>query len=59
MSKQHYYFHAGKGGVGKSTTSALSALHLARTGQNVLLVSLDPAHNQADIFDTDFSDKPI
>lgn len=58
MSEQHYYFHAGKGGVGKSTTSSLTSLHLARSGRNVLLVSLDPAHNQADIFDTDFSDKP-
>ncbi|WP_319542021.1 ArsA family ATPase [uncultured Pseudodesulfovibrio sp.] len=59
MSNQQYYFHAGKGGVGKSTTSSLSALHLARTGKNVLLVSLDPAHNQADIFDTRFSGKPV
>ncbi|MCJ2164817.1 MULTISPECIES: ArsA family ATPase [unclassified Pseudodesulfovibrio] len=59
MSHQHYYFHAGKGGVGKSTTSTLSALHLANTGRRVLLVSLDPAHNQADIFDTDFTGKPI
>nr|WP_287412451.1 ArsA family ATPase [Pseudodesulfovibrio sp.] len=59
MSNQHYYFHAGKGGVGKSTTSSLSALHLARTGKKVLLVSLDPAHNQADIFDTKFTGKPI
>lgn len=58
MSDQHYYFHAGKGGVGKSTSSSLSALYLARTGRKVLLVSLDPAHNQADIFDTDFSGKP-
>ncbi|BDQ33490.1 ArsA family ATPase [Pseudodesulfovibrio portus] len=58
MAEQHYHFHAGKGGVGKSTTSSLSALELARQGENVLLVSLDPAHNQADIFDTDFTGKP-
>ncbi|WP_022660308.1 ArsA family ATPase [Paucidesulfovibrio longus] len=55
---QRYYFHAGKGGVGKSTTSSLTALHLARTGRKVLLVSLDPAHNQADIFDMDFKARP-
>ena len=47
-----------KGGVGKSTTSSLSALKLAREGHNVLLVSLDPAHNQADIFDTELTGKP-
>jgi len=58
MSNQHYYFHAGKGGVGKSTTSSLTALHMARTDNKVLLVSLDPAHNQGDIFDTDFTEKP-
>ena len=56
--KQRFYFHAGKGGVGKSTTSSLSALHLARSGRKVLLVSLDPAHNLADIFDTDIPAKP-
>ncbi|WP_158945675.1 ArsA family ATPase [Pseudodesulfovibrio cashew] len=58
MPEQHYYFHAGKGGVGKSTTSSLSAMHLARTGREVLLVSLDPAHNQTDIFDTPFTGDP-
>lgn len=53
-----FHFHAGKGGVGKSTTSSLCAMHLARQGRDVLLVSLDPAHNQEDIFDTSFSETP-
>ena len=52
------HFFIGKGGVGKSTTSALTALHLARSGHRTLLVSLDPAHNQRDIFETAFSEKP-
>lgn len=56
---QRYYFHAGKGGVGKSTTSSLTAMQLARSGREVLLVSLDPAHNQSDIFDMEFGAKPI
>jgi len=51
-------FFLGKGGVGKSTSSALTALSLARRGDDVLLVSLDPAHNQADIFEARFSDRP-
>jgi len=51
-------FFLGKGGVGKSTSSALTALSLARRGEDVLLISLDPAHNQADIFESRFSDKP-
>jgi arsenite-transporting ATPase len=52
-------FFIGKGGVGKSTTSALTAIALANSGQNTLLVSMDPAHNQCDIFEQDFSEKPL
>ena len=51
-------FFIGKGGVGKSTTSALTALNLAHTGHDTLLVSMDPAHNQSDIFQRQFSEKP-
>ncbi len=52
-------FFLGKGGVGKSTSSALTALHLADTGKTVLLVSLDPAHNQGDIFMRKFAEKAV
>lgn len=52
-------FFMGKGGVGKSTSSALTALLLAKSGYKVLLVSLDPAHNQCDIFEKDLSNKPL
>lgn len=52
------FFFLGKGGVGKSTSSALTALGLAREGRKVLLVSLDPAHNQCDIFERELSDRP-
>lgn len=52
-------FFVGKGGVGKSTTSALTALALARAGRSVLLVSLDPAHNLADIFDAELDRNPV
>jgi len=48
----------GKGGTGKSTVSALAACFLATRGRRVLLLSLDPAHNQADIFDRPFSGRP-
>ncbi len=50
-------FFLGKGGVGKSTTSALTAIYLANQGKDVLLVSMDPAHNQSDIFNTKLSEK--
>jgi len=51
-------FFMGKGGVGKSTAAALNSLFLAQKGFQVLIVSLDPAHNQSDIFETSLSDKP-
>ncbi len=45
-------FFTGKGGVGKSTLSAGCAWQLAEQGYKTLLVSLDPAHNVGDIFNT-------
>ena len=38
----------GKGGVGKTTTSAATAVWLADAGLRVLLVSSDPAHSTSD-----------
>lgn len=43
-------FVGGKGGVGKSTSSAAIAWEAAVNGRNTLLVSTDPAHNLGDIF---------
>lgn len=50
MNKKQIIFIGGKGGVGKSTTSAATAIHLSEQGLNTLLVSTDPAHNTSDIF---------
>jgi arsenite-transporting ATPase len=51
-------FFIGKGGVGKSTMSATTALHLSKSSEKTLLVSMDPAHNQRDIFEEVFSETP-
>ncbi len=59
MDRATNVFFMGKGGVGKSTSSALFSVFLAQKGFQVLIVSLDPAHNQSDIFERDLSDKPI
>jgi len=53
-----HLFYLGKGGVGKSTISSLNALENSNRGKQVLIVSLDPAHNLADIFKISLSDKP-
>ena len=45
-------FFGGKGGVGKTTCAAATALEAARRGRRVLLVSVDPAHSVADVFGT-------
>ncbi len=58
-SKTVNIFFLGKGGVGKSTSSALAAIDLAAKGHKVLLASMDPAHNQSDIFDTPLSETPV
>jgi len=50
-------FFTGKGGTGKSTISAASALQLSEKGYRVLAVSLDPAHNLGDIFGIKLSHK--
>ena len=51
-------FFIGKGGTGKSTTSALVSLMLASREKKVALASFDYAHNQSDIFEKNLSDKP-
>jgi arsenite/tail-anchored protein-transporting ATPase len=44
-------FFGGKGGVGKTTSASAMALAASRAGRRVLLVSTDPAHSTADIFE--------
>lgn len=47
----------GKGGVGKSTCAAATALHLAVT-KRVLLLSTDPAHSLGDVLGASFDNTP-
>ena len=46
-----YIFYSGKGGVGKTSVAAASALHLSKKNK-VLIISTDPAHSLADSFGT-------
>ena len=46
----------GKGGVGKTTVAAATALRVADLGYRTLITSTDPAHSLADAFDVDLGD---
>jgi arsenite-transporting ATPase len=46
----------GKGGVGKTTLAAATAVRAARNGSRTLITSTDPAHSLADSFDEPFGD---
>jgi arsenite-transporting ATPase len=46
----------GKGGVGKTTVAAATAVRAARAGSRTLITSTDPAHSLADSFDVAMGD---
>ena len=48
----------GKGGVGKTTTAAATALRLAEQGRRVVVTSADPAHSLADSFGVELDSEP-
>lgn len=45
-----FLFFTGKGGVGKTSLSCATAIHLAEQDKQVLLVSTDPASNVGQVF---------
>jgi arsenite/tail-anchored protein-transporting ATPase len=51
--------YTGKGGVGKTSVSAATALRLARQGYRTLVMSTDAAHSLADSFDTTLGYEPV
>ena len=48
----------GKGGVGKTTVAAATALAAAERGHRTLISSTDPAHSLADAFEATLGDEP-
>ncbi|TFG89770.1 MAG: ArsA family ATPase [Syntrophobacterales bacterium] len=49
----------GKGGVGKTTCDATTALHYAMTGNKTLILSTDPTPSLQHIFELDIPDGPF
>jgi len=50
-------FFAGKGGVGKTIASCITAVWLARQGHKTLLLTTDPAAHLGDVLDSPVGDK--
>ncbi|MDP9297369.1 MAG: ArsA family ATPase [Actinomycetota bacterium] len=48
----------GKGGVGKTTVAAATAVRTARGGARTLVMSTDPAHSLADSFEVEIGSQP-
>ncbi len=53
-----YVLYGGKGGVGKTTMAAATALASARDGTATLVVSTDPAHSLSDTLETEIPSDP-
>ncbi|MGE7365489.1 arsenical pump-driving ATPase [Desemzia incerta] len=54
-----YLFFTGKGGVGKTSTACATAVSLADSGKNVMLVSTDPASNLQDVFEKELTNNGL
>ncbi|HWT76190.1 MAG TPA: arsenical pump-driving ATPase [Mobilitalea sp.] len=54
-----YLFYTGKGGVGKTSTACATAVSLADSGKQVLLISTDPASNLQDVFQEELNNKGV
>ena len=51
--------YTGKGGVGKSSIAAATAVRVAEQGHQTLLVSSDLAHNLCDILEIEVGREPV
>ncbi len=51
--------YTGKGGVGKTSVAASSALHASKMGYKTVIMSTDSAHSLADSFDMPLDSSPV
>ncbi len=57
--KKRILLFTGKGGVGKTTCAAATALAAARRGYRTLIMSSDPAHSLSDALDRPLGPEPV
>jgi len=53
-----FILFTGKGGVGKTTIAAATAIECSKQGKKTLLISTDPAHSLSDAFNMQLSPEP-
>jgi arsenite-transporting ATPase len=58
MNQPRIILYTGKGGVGKTSIAAATALHCAELGQRTIVLSTDPAHSLGDSFDLPLGPEP-
>src|SRR5437773_12080254 len=51
--------YTGKGGVGKTSVAAATALRASKLGHKTLVMSTDPAHSLGDSLDIELSGAPL
>ncbi len=51
--------YTGKGGVGKTSAAAATAVRAASLGRRTLVMSTDAAHSLADAFDVPLGAEPV
>lgn len=58
MKKKRILLYTGKGGVGKTTLSAATALRCAELGYKTIVISTDAAHSLSDSFNINLQEVP-
>ncbi len=58
MSTPRTILYTGKGGVGKTSVAAATAVRCAEEGQRTLILSTDPAHSLSDSLQTELGAQP-
>lgn len=58
-NRKRIILYTGKGGVGKTSVSAASALRCADLGCRAIVISTDPAHSLGDAFDMSIGPDPV